>query len=139
MNNAERGAPEVERTQQDYARMLVWFVRVALVTLFVGFVLYAAGVVPSRVEIAEVPEHWHLSASEYARETGGRQGWSWITELDEGRTLAFAALVFFPAGTIVLVLAAVVLYLRARVPVYALITFLEAVVLVIAASGLLVR
>lgn len=131
--------PPLDPVQDAYAGLLVWFVRVALLALFVTFVLYAAGVVPSELPVSEVPDSWHLSAEEYAAATGAPAGWAWIGALGEGRTLAFAALVLFPLGTLVMVTAAIVLYLRNRVPAYAVITLLELVVLVIAATGVLQR
>ena len=129
--------PGIEPVQQTFASMLIWLVRVALAFLFVSFVIYAAGLVPSPIPLDDVPDLWHLSASEYAARTDLALGWSWLRALDQGRTLVFAALVLFPTGTMLLLAVTVVLYLRQRVPAYALIAFFELVVLIIAATGLL--
>lgn len=131
--------PPIDPVQESYAALLVWFVRIALLGLFVSFALYATGLIPSTLDIAEVPDSWHLSAEAYAEATGGVTGWAWVRTLGEGRTLAFASLVLFPLGTLVMVTAATVLYLRNRVPAYAVITFLELIVLVVAATGVLQR
>ena len=129
--------PPVDDVQLIYASLLVWFVRIALIALFATFILYAAGVVGSAIDIADVPNRWHLSAGEYAVATQAEAGWSWLRLLDQGRTLSLAALVLFPAGTMVLTAVAVGLYIRSRLPAYAVITFLQVVVFAVAASGIL--
>jgi hypothetical protein len=127
--------PTVEPVQQTFASMLIWLVRIGLGLLFVTFVIYAAGLVPSAVPLADVPDLWHLGATEYAAETDLETGWAWVRSLDQGRMLVFAALVLFPAGTMILIAVTVVLYLRQKVPAYALIALLELAVLVVAATG----
>ncbi len=135
--NLQPLVPPVDNVQLVYASLLMWFVRIALAALFVTFILYAAGLVDSAIDIADVPNRWHLSAGEYAVATQTEAGWSWIRSLDQGRTLSLASLVLFPAGTMVLTAVAVVLYLRNRLPAYALITFVQVAVFAVAASGLL--
>lgn len=130
-------APLVDEVQLLYASLLVWFVRIALIALFGSFILYATGVVGSAIDITDVPDRWHLSAGEYVVATQTATGWSWLDSLDQGRTLSLAALVLFPAGTMVLTAVAFVLYLRNRLPAYALITFVQVVVFAVAASGVL--
>lgn len=127
----------VEPVQRSFATMLSWLVRIGLGLLFVAFVLYAAGVVPSTVALDDVPSLWHLDAAAFTEETGREPGWSWLRSLNEGRTLVFAALVVFPFGAMALVAATVALYLRQKTPIYALLAGLEAIVLVVAATGLL--
>jgi hypothetical protein len=128
--------PTVEPVQQSFARMLVWLVSLGLALLFVTSVIYAAEIVPSGVTLQEVPQLWNLSASEYTEQSGGETGWDWVKRISEGRTLVFASLVLFPAGTMLLIGIAGILYLRHRVPAYALIAFLEVTVLIVAATGL---
>ena len=137
MSDTNKGFSGIEPVQQSFASMLVWLVRIGLGLLFVTFVIYAAGFVPSAVPLAEVPELWHLGATEYAARTNLELGWGWLTAFDQGRTLVFAALVLFPTGTMVLIGITAVLYLRHKVPAYALIALLELIVLVVAATGLL--
>jgi hypothetical protein len=116
---------------------LRWLVAIGLFLLFAMFVIYATGFVTSEVPISEVPDYWSLSASELAEVTGTRGGWGWIETIASGSTLALAALVFFPASTIVLIVIAGFLYLRNKVPAYAAICFFEAAVLLVAAAGII--
>lgn len=133
----EPAAPAIEPVQQSFARMLVWLVRVGLALLFVTFVMYAAEIVPSAIPLRDVPDLWTLSASEYVEQSGLETGWGWVSRISEGRTLVFASLVLFPAGTMLLIAMTGMLYLRHRVPAYALIAFLEVAVLITAATGIL--
>lgn len=127
----------VDPVQLAYARMLMWLVRIALAAIFLTFALYVGRVLPAVVDVAQVPEVWHLSARDYAAETERAVGWQWIHNLDQGPILVFASLVLFPAGSMLIVGAASFFYLRARRRTYALIAFLEFVVLAVAASGIL--
>lgn len=127
--------PMIEQVQISYARILGAAVLAGFLLLFAGFTLYAAGILPSELPVSEVPELWHLSAEEYARETGREPGWAWVQEIAQGDKLAFAALVYFPMATLVLVFIAGLLFARNRVASYAIIAILEAIVLVVAATG----
>ncbi len=137
MNDGTGGVPRIEPVQQSFASMLVWLVRIGLGLLFAMFVVYAAGLLPSRIPVSEVPELWHLGAAEYAQATSRELGWAWLESLGEGRMIVFAALVIFPAGAMILLAVTVVLYLRHDERAYALIALIEVVVLVVAATGLL--
>ncbi len=136
-DNARDRRLTVDPVQLVYARMLMWVVRIALAAIFVTFVLYVGRVLPAVVDVAQVPEVWHLSARNYAAETGRALGWQWVRDLEQGPILVFASLILFPAGSMIVVGAASFFYLRAGRRTYALIAFLEFLLLAIAASGLL--
>lgn len=126
-----------DSVQALFARLLSWLVRIGLALMFVSFILYVFGLVPSGIPVALVQDQWAHSADEFAAATGMQTGWNWVRDLLDGRALAFASLVIFPAGTIILTAAASLLYLRHKDKRYALIAALECVVLVVAATGLL--
>lgn len=126
-----------EAVQESYARLLVWLVRVGLALLFLTFLIYALGLLPAQVDLETVPQLWHLSAEEYIETTEKETGWNWVGSLNQGNVLVFGALVLFPAGTMLLLGVAAVLYFRKGVPAYAVISFLELLVLLVAAAGIL--
>jgi hypothetical protein len=134
---SNHGEPLIESVQISYARVLGVAVLTGFVLLFAGFIVYTLGIVPSRVSVDEVPELWHLSARELAARTSRGTGWEWTRQLAQGDQIAFAALVYFPASALVLVLIAGFLYSRQGTRNYAVIAVLEAVVLFVAASGIL--
>jgi hypothetical protein len=127
----------VDPVQSTYAGLLRRLVSIGLALLFVMFAIYASGVAPSELPIEDVPAIWSMSAADLADMTGSRSGWSWASSLDNGSTLAFAALVFFPASAILLIIIAGFLYLRQNILPYTLICFLEAAILIVAAAGII--
>ena len=128
---------QIEPAQLSYAILLVWLVRANLVAMSVFFLLYATGWVPAAIPIGEVPMYWTMSASTYATTVGVPTGWQWIYSLGDSGVLAFVGTVLFPVTTTIAALAAAALFARDRVTVYSLIALAEAVVLVIAATGVI--
>lgn len=124
----------VDPVQHTYARVLAVVVVLDLVFLAVGLLLYASGALPSSIEVGVVPDVWHLSAQELAAQIGDGTR-AWIESPGEGRSIAFASLVAFPASMIVMTGVAAVLYVRHRRLVYAAITLAVLVVFVAAALG----
>lgn len=134
MTRQSRPSYPVDPVQHTYARVLAAVVVLDLVLLAAGLVLYASGALPSSIEVGSVPDVWHLSAQALAAEIGDGTR-AWIESPGEGRSLAFASLVAFPASMIVMTGVAAVLYLRHRRVVYAVITLAVLVVFVLAALG----
>ena len=128
---------QVDPVQKGFASVLIWIVRIGLIIMTVSFVLYVSGSVRSSVAPDEVPDYWHLDSCEYRDAAGGHQGWQWMRDLGNGTTLAFAGLIFFPASIIVAVAIAAFLYLRHGVRRYAIISALLAIVLTVAATGVI--
>jgi len=135
--NTSSGINPIEPAQLSYATLLVWLVRSGLVSMSVLFVVYAAGWVPAAIPIGEVSTYWAMDASTYAVTAGVPTGWQWIRFLDDGGVLAFLGAILFPVSATIAALAAAAFFARHRVGVYALIALAEAVVLVIAATGVL--
>ena len=107
--------------------------------MVVTFLVYVTGLAPASVAPDDVAGSWELSASEVRQERPTDHRWAWITSLGDATYLSFSALVLFPASTIALTVVAGVLYLRRRVSVYAVLAFCQAVVLIVAASGVVNR
>ena len=136
-DNDVRPGRGIEPTQLAFATMVSWVVRIGLMLLAAAFTIYVVGLIPSAVPIAEVPTLWHLDAVTYSYRTSHELGWAWISSLGTGDTLAFAALVLFPAGTMVVIAITAALYVRDRSLTYAWIALAEFLVLLTAASGIL--
>ena len=138
MSTIPHGPSElVDPVQLRYASIVVWYVRFALIALYLSFIVYATGFAPSALAVSEVPELWHLSARAYAETTTRPLGWGWLSSISEGRLLAFGALVLFPSGSVLMMAATSWLYLRHRSLAHATIAFLEFAVLFAGASGVL--
>lgn len=127
----------IETSQRSYATLLVWLVRVGLIVMGAGFLVYAAGWATAALPISSVPDFWNLDARTYAEATGFPTGWRWVEDLGDGAVLAFAGTLVFPLAATLAALGAAGFFARDRVRAYAGIAVSEAVLLCIAASGLL--
>lgn len=128
---------QIDPVQRDFASVLTWIVRIGLIVMLVTFGLYVSGIVDSSAPVDTIADHWELSASEYRTVTESEEGWRWITQIGDGATLAFAALAFFPLAIIVAMIIAAVLYAKHRLTAHAVIAAALALVLTVAATGLL--
>ena len=135
--NSGSGTNQIEQAQVSYATLLVWLVRVGLVGMAGLFLPYATGLVAAAVPIAEVPMYWSMDATSYGQAMGVSTGWGWVGSLADSGVLAFAGIILFPASATLAALAAAAFFVRQRIAVYPLIALAEAVVLVIAATGIL--
>lgn len=135
--NGTKGQSWIDPVQLSYASIVRWVVLGGVLLMIGTFFFYVSGLVVSAIPVEEVPELWHMSAGELARQTGSAGAWAWIGALGDAHNLAFLALVFFPAATIVVLSIAAALFSRSGNKRYAIIALAEAVVLVVAASGIL--
>ncbi len=100
-----------------------------------GFVLYVSGVLPARIPVDEVSSYWHLSAQEYAAQTGTPYGWDLIREIATGDMISLASLVLMALAVIVCLVIMVFAFLKSRNLIFAAAAVVQTVVLVLAASG----
>lgn len=131
------GPAGIDPVQIAYANILRWVVVAGLVFMTVSFGLYVTGAVHSEVEVRRVPELWHLGTHELRDAVGGSTGWSWLSTRITGTSLAFAAVAYFPAAMAAVAAATAGLYRKRRQRAYTFFAIAEALVLALAASGLL--
>lgn len=128
----------VSEVQLKYAAFLHWVALIGLIFLVVGFSLYVFGILPPLVEPERVTEMWHMEAEEYIEANNLPTGWSWLYHIGNGDIVTFSSLIFLALGTIICLLPTLVLFLKNRDLLYALFVFLELVVLILAATGILI-
>jgi hypothetical protein len=124
--------------QQVYAAWLDRGMRIGFVMLVASFVAYLLGLFEPHVPVSRLPELWRLSASEYRAAADVGTGWSWLALVHKGDFLNFVGIVFLSAITIACYIRVIPLFLKSEDRVYAGITAATALVLILAASGLLV-
>lgn len=124
--------------QRVYAHWLDWGMRVGFVMLVASFAAYLLGLFEPHVPVDDLPRLWQLSAREYLEITGVGTGWSWLGLAHKGDFMNFVGIAFLSAVTIACYIRVIPLFLKSGDRVYAGITAVTAVVLVLAASGLLV-
>ena len=123
--------------QRAYARWLRWGTRVGVAVLVGGFAAYLLGVVP-HVPIEHLPALWERPASEYLGSTGLRPGWHWASLVHRSDMLVVAGIAILATCSIASLVAAIRAFHAQRERAFVAICVVQIVVLVLAASGLLV-
>lgn len=120
-----------------YARILEIGMYIGLVMILVTYAIYIFGIATPYLPRSEVPQYWGLSVSEYLQQTNIHAGWAWVHMLKYGDFLNFAGIAFLAGVTIVCFLSIVPTLLRIGDKTYAILAVAEAIILAVAASGIL--
>jgi hypothetical protein len=129
--------PAASEEQLLYARILQIGMRVGLLGLAATCVMYLFGILPASVPLNDISNYWQLSVNDYMAATGTHAGWAWVHYIGKGDYLNFAPMAVLAGITIVCYAAIIPGLLRKGDKVYAVISALEVLVLVVAASGVL--
>jgi hypothetical protein len=133
-SDGAQSAPQVR-----YALLLEWGTRVGLLVLLVSFAAYLTGWLPSHVAPNELPRVWSLPVAQYVSQTGAPVGWGWLARLHQGDMLGLAGIALLAGCSAVALLALVPMYAAASDRPFVALTVLQIMVLVAAASGLIVE
>jgi hypothetical protein len=137
--------PKVNEEQVLYAKILEVGMLVGLVLLLATFALYVSGIIAPAVPVEELPKYWGLSVHEYLETVNENHlhqdrlitGWAWLSVLGKGDYLNFVGIAFLAAVTIVCFLGIIPTLLKKNDKVFATMALVEAVILTLAASGIL--
>jgi hypothetical protein len=130
---ALRPGPE----QVRYASILEKGMYIGLSILLVTFAIYAFGLMKPFIPKGNISACWSMSVHDYLQCTNIKTGWSWLGMLKYGDFLNFIGIAMLAGVTIICYLAIIPLLLKNKDTVYAVLAFLEAVILALAASGIL--
>lgn len=142
---SEMKTEEGQNEQLLYAKVLEAGMYIGLLVLFVTFALYIFGIVAPAVPLDRVPGYWSQGVQEYL-ETVNRDwwhlehpptGWGWVFLLGKGDFLNFVGIATLAGVTIICYLAIIPTLLRKKDNAYVVMSLLEAIVLALAASGIL--
>lgn len=120
-----------------YASILQKGMYFGLLILFITFALYAFGIMKPYIPLDEVSHYWSMNVHDYLHHTNIQTGWSWLGMLNCGDFINFVGVAVLAGVTIICYLAIVPLLLKNNDKVYAILALLEALVLSLAASGIL--
>jgi hypothetical protein len=123
--------------QLAYANLLDIGMKAGLAGLLIAFVIYIFQILPPYVPINELPALWKLNLHEYLEITKIKQGWFWITMLRYGDFLTFLPICFLAFVTIFCFLRIIPIFLKKGDKLYAFLSLLQALILLLAASGFL--
>ncbi|MEC9486821.1 MAG: DUF1634 domain-containing protein [Prosthecochloris sp.] len=129
---SQQNGADVERS---YAGMLERVSMAGIAASIVAYLLYVLHIVPSSVPVHEIAANWHLGAGELAERGLVVEGWSWIAGLPASDTLSLASIGLLTMTPVACLATASVSFLLRKDYAYALIAFLQIVVLLVAVSG----
>lgn len=127
----------VTEEQVVYAKILDLGMKVGLIAIIVTFGVYVLGVFEPLIPLSEVPKTWGMPVKEYLKTHNIHAGWSWVGMIGKGDFLNFVGIAFLAGITIICYLPVIPIFLRKNDRIYAAISVLEVLVLVLAASGIL--
>lgn len=129
--------PTATEEQRRYAVVLDTGMKAGLVLLVLTFVLYVFGLIKPHVPVDEISNYWGMKVDEYLDHAGIEKGWAWIGNLSKSDFLNFVPIAFLAAVTVICYLTIIPIFFKKKDVVYTILTFLEVMVLALAASGVL--
>lgn len=129
---------EVPEEQLAYATWLDWGMRLGFVALLVSFVAYLFGLAEPHVSHTELAHLWSQPVGDYLKATGGHTGWSWLTLAGKGDYMNLIGVAILSGVTVVCYARILPTFIKAKDRVFVAIVVLEILLLVLAASGVLV-
>ena len=120
-----------------YASILAKGMYIGLLILFITFALYAFSIMKPYIPLDQISHYWGMNVHEYLEHAKIGTGWSWVGMLNYGDFINFIGVAILAGVTIICYLAIVPILLKSNDKVYAVLAVLEALVLSLAASGIL--
>ncbi len=135
----------VNEEQVVYAKVLEAGMYLGLAILFITFAIYIFGIMKPAIPLDHISTLWSQPVHHYLEEINhnflhleqGPTGWTWCTLLDKADFLNFIGIALLSGVTIVCFLAIIPVLLRKGDKVYATMALVEALILILAASGIL--
>lgn len=137
MAQTEHSSDYASREQIVYAGLLDKGMKLGFLMLVTTFILYVFGILTPHVPLEEITHYWSMRAPDYLEATGVPVGWGWLTLAGTGDFLNFVPIAFLSAVTIFCYLRVLPILQANGDRAFVVITTLEILVLVLAASGIL--
>lgn len=123
--------------QIRYAAILEIGMYIGLLVLFITFAIYALGIMEPYIPLDKISGYWSSNVHDYLRHANIKGGWHWLGMLKYGDFINFIGIAILAGVTIICYLAIIPILLKNNDRAYAVLAFLEAVILGLAASGIL--
>ncbi|MBT8341072.1 MAG: DUF1634 domain-containing protein [Desulfatitalea sp.] len=132
-NTSLQATPE----QLLYAKILEKGMYLGLALLLVTFFIYCFGILKPYISLDSISEYWGMTVSDYLHQADVEAGWAWLGMLNYADFLNFVPIAMLAGLTVICYLAIVPGLFKNGDLVMAVLALLEAVILSIAASGIL--
>lgn len=137
MDDQPEAKLEAGPEQIRYASILEKGMYIGLLILLITFAVYALGIMKPYIPKGDVSTCWSMSVHDYLQHKHISAGWSWLGMLKYGDFVNFIGIAILAGATIICYLSIIPIFLRSNDRVYALLAFLEVLIIGLAASGLL--
>lgn len=127
----------VTAEQLAYADVLETGLTIGRYFLAATFLLYVFGATNPKVPLSELPANWSLPTEVYSRNVGVGAGWGWLELVHYGDYMNFLGIAFLSSVTLICYMRLLPITLRSKNRPLSTILFLEIILLLFAASGLL--
>jgi len=124
--------------QIQYAAILNIGSRIGLALLVITYLIYITGVLPPYVSMETLTTLWSLPTAEYLHNAQVEPGWFWFSQLKHGDFLNFISIAILAFLSVICYLSILPGLLKRKDRIYAFLVIAEVVVLVLAASGIVV-
>ena len=136
---------KVNEEQVIYAKVLEVGMYIGLAILFITFALYVFRIMEPAIPLEHISSLWSQPVHDYLEEINHNflhldklpTGWTWVTLLHYADFLNFVGIALLSGVTIVSFLSIIPVLLRKGDKVYAVMALAEALILGLAASGIL--
>lgn len=139
MNDVKPGKLYADRVQLAYASTLELVSHAIMIVMAIGFVLYILQLLPLTVPVETVASNWHLNATKLQMKIHHHCGWSCFTDVHtfmHGDAVSYASVIFLSLATMLCLATAAIAFFKEKNRLYLMITILQVLVLMVAASGL---
>ncbi|MGC9016820.1 MAG: hypothetical protein ACP5JQ_01365 [Caldimicrobium sp.] len=123
--------------QLAYATILDWGMKLGLIGIIITFVIYLLGILPAYIPVEELPRYWKLNVHNYLEVTGIQSGWAWLKLISKGDFLNFLPIAFLAGLTILCYIRILPIFIKKKDTPYVILTLLQILILLLAASGIL--
>ena len=124
--------------QLRYADTLFYGSLIGFVIMLITYILYVTGILTPQIPLDELPHLWTGSAADYRAAGHLPQGWGWLSLIGKGDICNFVGIIILAGLTIVCFVQLALSLARRKQWLLCVIAILEVLVLVLAASGILV-
>lgn len=131
-----------DRVQLAYAKTLDVVSHGVLLLMVAGYLAYMMQLLPLSLPVESIAANWHLSASAMQAKLHPSCGWECFSSLPallHGDALSYASVVFLAMSTLICLITAAVVFSSEKRSLFLVITTLQVVVLLVAASGIMTR
>lgn len=123
--------------QLVYAGILEKGMLFGLVLILITYTIYVLGIMKPFVPMGSIVTYWTLNVHDYLDHFGIQAGWAWVSFLAYGDFLNFLGIALLAGVTVICFLAIVPVLWKQNDRLYAVFAVVEAVILGVAASGIL--